>query len=192
MTLKNISISRAKLKMFSTLLVTAILTSPPVLTLKASTVSRAPQSSSPCLEDFTSDTDAGMAGFAGSVFNHSLSGSFMLGRGFPGDPPGHSLALFAGATDVITFPGQRVTYAKVQIFSFSPGMIIIEGAGDMLTTRFSPAPIAQIREATDTTEGDNDRLLGQILRVTLVGFETLFDNIEISPCGGPPAPGVPG
>jgi hypothetical protein len=110
----------------------------------------------------------------------------MLGRGFPGDPPGHSLALFAGATDVLTFPGNRVTYAKVQIFSFGPGMIIFEGAGDVLTTRFSPAPLAQVREARATTAGDNDRPLGQILRVTLIGFETLFDNIEISPCGGTP------
>jgi hypothetical protein len=122
-----------------------------------------------------------MPGLAGSVFSYSLSGNFILGPGFPGDPPGHALALFAEATDVITFPGQIVTYTKVQIFSFSPGLIIFEGVGDMLTTRFNPG-VSQFREASNTTLGDNNLSLGQIVKVTLIGFETLFDNIEISPC----------
>jgi hypothetical protein len=166
-----------------------------VALLAASLVAQAarlagPQTAQPCIEDFTSDTDPAMAGLASSVFSHSISGSFILGASFPGDPPGHALALFAGATDVITFPGQTVTYAKVPFFSFSSGLIIFEGvAGNMLTTRFTPAPLVQFREASDTTPGDNNLPLGQIQKVTLIGFETLFDNIEISPCVSlPPTP----
>ena len=182
MELKNVSIARVMIRTFSALMAIAVLTALPVVSLKAKPVLAAPQAAQPCIEDFTSDIDTTMPGFAGSVFSHSLSGNFILGSGFPGGPPGHALALFAGATDVITFPGQTVTYAKVQIFSFSPGLIIFEGVGDMLTTRFSPAPLAQIREASNTTLGDNNLPLGQIVKVTLIGFETLFDNIEISPC----------
>jgi hypothetical protein len=183
MGLKNISIARAIVKTFSALMTIAILIALPVVSLKASPVLAAAQ---PCIEDFTSDTDPTMPGFAGSVFSHNLSGNFSLGPSFPGHPPGHSLALLAGATDVITFPGQTVTYAKVQIFSFGPGIIIFEGVGALLTARFSPAPLAQFREATDATLGDNNLPLGQILKVTLIGFETLFDNIEISPCVSTP------
>jgi hypothetical protein len=184
--LKNNSISRTVVTTFSVLMAISFLTAMPVLSLKPTPALAAPQTAQPCIEDFTSDAAPTLPGLAGTVFSHSLSGNFILGSGFPGDPPGHSLALFAGATDVITFPGQTVTYAKAQIFSFSPGFIIFEGVGDMLTIRFGPAPVAQLREARDTTVGDNDQPLGQIVKVTLIGFETLFDNIEISPCMSTP------
>src|SRR6185295_16901239 len=178
---KNSSLSRLMVR--ACLLLLGVMV--PALSIgsrQSTLVSAPPQTAQPCVEDFSSDTDPTMPGFAGSVFNHSISGNYILGGGFPGGPPGHALALFAGATDAITFPGQTITNTRLQIFSFGPGIIIFEGVGDMLTTRFSPAPVAQIREATDTTLGDNDRELCRIVKVTLIGFETLFDNIQISPC----------
>ncbi|HZM85195.1 MAG TPA: hypothetical protein VFF31_01450 [Blastocatellia bacterium] len=184
--MKHDSFARTMISSFCALLATSFLTVMPGSSLRAGPLSAAPQAAQPCVEDFTSDVDPTLPGLAGSVFSHSISGSFSFWSGFPGHPPSHVLALFAGATDAITFPGQTVTYAKVQIFSFSPGMVIFEGVGDMLTTRFSPAPVVQIREAADTTHGDNDRPLGQIVKVTLIGFETLFDNVEISPCMSTP------
>lgn len=136
----------------------------------------APQS---FVEDFTSDTNPTMPGFASSVFIHSPTGSFSLGPGFPG-ASGHSLALFAGATDEITFPGHTVNSGSVQIFAFGPGLVIFEGVDDALTARFGPLPATQIREATNITLGDNGLPLGRIVKITLVGSETLFDNVEIS------------
>ena len=183
---KNTSISRSMVMTVPALMTIAVLMAFPALFLQATPVFAAPQAAQPCVEDFSSDADPTNPGLAGSVFSHSISGSFAFWAGFPGRPPSHVLALFAGATDAITFPGQRVTSAKVQIFSFSPGLVIFEGVGDMLTARFSPAPLVQTREANTATLGDNDRPLGQIVKITLIGFETLFDNIEISPCGSIP------
>ena len=174
--------SRTFVAMFSALMATAVLTALPTRSLEARPASPSPQATQSCIEDFTSDIDPTMPGIAGSVFSHTISGNFILGPGFPGGPPGHALELFAGATDVITFPGQTVTYAQVQIFSFSPGMVVFEGVRDILTTRFSPAPLTQFRQVTDATMGDNNLPLGQIVKVTLTGFETLFDNVQISPC----------
>lgn len=143
----------------------------------------APQTVQCCVEDFTSDTDPTTAGLASCGFSHSLSGN----TSFIGSAPNHQLALFAGGMDVITFPGQTVTYAKVSFNAFSPGFIIFEGAGDTLTTRFNPG-VAQFREASNTSLGDNGQPLGQILEVTLITSETFFDTIEISPCTSVPPP----
>jgi hypothetical protein len=186
--LRTLPITLISLKFFARTTLAAL-----VVLQAASLVAQAarpagPQTAQGCIEDFTSDTDPLMPGLASSVFSHSISGSFILSAGFPGDPSGHSLGLFAGAIDVITFPSQSLTYAKVPFFSFSSGIIIFEGVtGNMLTTRFTPAPVVQFREAFDTTLGDNNLPLGQIQKVTLIGFETLFDNIEISPCVSLPA-----
>ena len=187
---KNTSVSSLMVMTLPALMTIAVLIALPVLFLQATPVFAAPQAAQPCLEDFSSDADPTVPGLAGSVFSHSISGSFAFWSGFPGQPPSHVLALFAGASDAITFPGQTVTSARVQIFSFSPGMVVFEGTGDMLTARFSPAPLVQTREADATTLGDNDQPLGQIVKVTLIGFETLFDNIEISPCASSPPPTV--
>src|SRR6185503_19045063 len=154
---KTTSIATGMVSWVSVLLATAFLAALPVVSINARNATAAPQAAQPCVEDFSSDVDPTTPGLAGSVFSHNISGSFSFWSGFPGHPPSHVLALFAGAIDVITFPGQTVTYAKVQIFSFSPGMVIFEGVGDVLTARFSPAPVVQIREAADTTLGDNDR-----------------------------------
>jgi hypothetical protein len=183
---KKISSARGTVTTFYALIATALLAALPVVSPQSRLALAAPQAALSCIEDFSSDTDPTMPGFAGSVFSHSTSGNSVLGSGFPGGPPGHALALFAGATDTITFPTQTVTFARLQIFAFGPGMIIFEGVGDMLTTRFGPAPVAQTREATATTLGDNDQQLGRIVKITLIGFETLFDNIEISPCASTP------
>ena len=140
------------------------------------------QTPAACREDFTSDTDPTTAGFASSIFVHNVTSLWSLGNGFPSDS-GHAMWLFAGATDSITFPGQVVTSARVRIFAYGVSFVIFEGTGDTLTTRFNPAPLVQISQATDTTLGDNGQPLGQITRITLQGFETQFDDVEISPCG---------
>jgi len=141
----------------------------------------APQTPQCCIEDFTSDTDPTMAGLASCGFSHTLTGNTQL----IGSAPNHQLALFAGGMDVITFPGQAVTFAKVSFSAFSPGFIIFEGAGDTLNTRFNPG-VSQFREASNTTLGDNSQPLGQILKVTLITDETFFDSIDISPCTSSP------
>ena len=141
----------------------------------------APQAAQCCIEDFTSDTDPTMAGLASCGFSHTITGNNSL----IGTAPDHALALFAGGMDVITFPGRTVTYAKVSFNAFSPGFIIFEGTGDMLTTRFNPG-VSQFREASDTTVGDNSLQLGQIIEVTLITSETFFDTIETSPCVSTP------
>ena len=67
---KNTSISRAMVTTFSALMATTVLTVLPVLSLNAKPVFAAPQAAQPCVEDFTSDTDPTMPGFADSVFSH--------------------------------------------------------------------------------------------------------------------------
>ena len=140
-----------------------------------------PQTTQPCIEDFTSDTDSTMPGFASTGFSHVVTGNNSL----IGTAGNYQLALFAGGMDVITFPGQTVTYVKVPFSAFSPGIILFEGLGDTLTARFNPG-VPQFREASDTTLGDNMQMLGQIVKVTLITSETFFDNIEISPCASSP------
>ena len=140
-----------------------------------------PQTTQPCIEDFTSDTDSTMPGFASTGFSHVVTGNNSL----IGSAGNYQLALFAGGMDVITFPGQTVTYVKVPFSAFSPGIILFQGLGDTLTARFNPG-VPQFREASDTTLGDNMQMLGQIVKVTLITSETFFDNIEISPCESSP------
>lgn len=152
----------------------------------ASVVAIQAQVAQPCTEDFSSDTNPATPGFANSVFVHNPTGSYVLGPGFPGGPAGHSLQLFAGAVDVISFPGQSVTSASVQVFSFGRGFVIFEGAGDIRTEPIQPLPAIQIKQVTPLSFGDNNLPLGNVSKITLVGFETMFDNIEISPCGSPP------
>ena len=174
---KSVSMSRkVSAALFAVVLVGVVTMSP--------VVAQTPPS---CTEDFTSDSDASVSGFANSIFVHGVTSQWALGNGFPGES-GHSLWLFAGATDPITFPGQTVTSARVRIFAYGTTFVIFEGAGDILTARFNPAPFAQVGQAVSTTVGDNGQPLGQITRITLRGFETQFDDVEISPCGITPQP----
>jgi hypothetical protein len=140
------------------------------------------QAASACMEDFTSDTDPTMPGFASSVFNHSLSGNHQFINYASGD----ALALFAGATDVVTFPAQSVTSAAVSFAAFGEGYIIFEGIGDTKTIFFRPFPALQTLGASDTAPGDNGLALGQIVKITLIGYEVFFDSIEIGPCRSAP------
>ena len=153
------------------LLLAAILLAPPG-------TSAAPPVTQSCVEDFALDSDPTMPGFASSIFVHSPTGNFQL--------QGGELALFAGATDVVTFPGQTVTRAKVSYRAFGEGSIIFEGTGDTKTFILRPNPFASA-EVFDTSTGDNStpgniRLVGQIVRITLIGFEIWFDDLEIDPC----------
>ena len=156
----------------------------PLLLLLAATLlaqpgtSAAPPVTQSCVEDFALDSDPSMPGFASSVFVHSPSGNFQFLSG--------GLALFAGATDVVTFPGQTVTRAKVSYRSFGGGSIIFEGTGDTKTFMLHSIPFASA-EVFDTTVGDNSTpgnllLVGQIVRITLIGSEQIFDDLEIDPC----------
>ena len=147
----------------------------------------AAQPPAPCTEDFTSDADASTSGFASSIFVHGVTVRWQLGNGFPGET-GHSLWLFAGAIDPITFPGQTVTSARVRIRAYGATFVIFEGTADSLTQQFNPGPLVQISQATDTTPGDHGQPIGQITRITLQGYETQFDDIEVSPCGTTPPP----
>jgi hypothetical protein len=155
----------------------------------AFTVSQATaQAPAACTEDFSSDTDPTQSGFAGSVFVHGVTTRWQFGGNFPIDPAGHTLWLFAGATDPITFPGQAVTSARVRIFAYGTTFVTFQGTGDTLTRQFNPGPFLQIAQATSATLGDNGQPLGQINRILLQGFETQFDDVEISPCGVAPPP----
>ena len=141
--------------------------------------SAAPPVTQSCVEDFALDSDPSMPGFASSIFVHSPSGNFRFLSG--------GLALFAGATDVVTFPGQTVTRAKVSYRAFGEGSIIFEGTGDTKTFILHPTPFASA-EVFDTSMGDNSTpsnilFVGQIVRITLIGFEVFFDDLEIDPCG---------
>jgi hypothetical protein len=165
-------------------LVTIKLIAPLLLLLAAILVaqpgtSAAPPVSQSCVEDFALDSDPSMPGFASSIFVHSPSGNYRFLSG--------GLALFAGATDVVTFPGQTVTRAKVSYRAFGEGSIIFEGTGDTKTFILHPTPFATA-EVLDTSMGDNStpsniRFVGQIVRITLIGFEVFFDDLEIDPCG---------
>jgi hypothetical protein len=130
MKLKNTSISTKLVTAFSALIVAAVLTVSPA-------ISQAPTA---CTEDFTSDTNSTIAGFANAVFVHGVTSGWQLASGFPSDSGGHSLWLFAGATDPITFPGQTVTSARVRIFAYGHTFVIFEGTGDTLTT-IQPSPV---------------------------------------------------
>ena len=138
--------------------------------------SAAPPPTQSCVEDFALDSDPSIPAFASSIFVHSPSGNFRFLSG--------GLALFAGATDVVTFPGQTVTRAKVSYRAFGEGSIIFEGIGDTKTFMLRPIPFSSA-EVLGTTSGDNGLPLTQIVRVTLIGFEIFFDDLEIDPCGAP-------
>lgn len=162
-----------------------------VAPVQAAPTPRAPalaaaQTAQSCVEDFASDADPTVPGFASTVFSHRITGNYS----FFGGPSDYDLAMFAGSTDVVTFPGQTVTHVRVPFDSFSSGYIIYEGVGGTLTLLFRPG-VSQSSEASETTLGDNELPLGQILKLTLIGFETVFDRIEISPCvTAPPAAAV--
>src|ERR1051325_5068232 len=186
MTMKTIQvIGRARGVVLAIMIAIALLVSVPAATTRAyPSRPGLAQTTSSCVEDFTSDTDPTTPGFASSVFSHSLTGNHQ----FVGGPSGDALALFAGATDAVTFPGQLVTRAAVDFIAFGEGHIIFEGGGDSLTVPYLPSPAWRTIGATDTTAGDNGLPLGRIMRITLLGTETFFDNLSISPCTTTPQP----
>ncbi|HZM88301.1 MAG TPA: hypothetical protein VFF31_17375, partial [Blastocatellia bacterium] len=73
---KHYSIARTIISSFCALLATSFLTVMPGASLQAGPLSAAPQAAPPCVEDFSSDADPTAPGLAGSVFSHSISGSF--------------------------------------------------------------------------------------------------------------------
>ena len=175
---KKDSMIRRLVTAFFALTIVAVLTTSPA----------ASQTPASCTEDFTSDTDPSMGGFANSVFVHGVTTRWQFGNSFPIDPSGHSLWLFAGAIDPITFPGQAVTSARVRIFAYGQTFVTYQGTGDTFTTQHNPGAFLQVSQATAATLGANGQPLGQITRITLQGFETQFDDVEISPCGITPPP----
>jgi len=174
MKITRTSTSRLNGSFFAIKLVAPLLLLLAAILLAQAGTSAAPLVTQSCVEDFTLDSDPSMPGFASSIFVHSPSGNFQL--------QGGGLFLFAGATDVVTFPGQTVTRAKISYRAFGEGSIIFEGTGDTKTFMLRPIPLSSA-EVLGTTPGDNGLPLTQIVRVTLIGFEVFFDDLEIDPCG---------
>ena len=179
MKLNNVSRLKELVTAFFVFVIVAVVTVSPATS----------QTPSSCTEDFTSDADPSMSGFASSIFVHDVTFRWALGNGFPGET-GHSLWLFAGGTDPITFPGRAVTSARVRIRAYGTTFVTFEGTGDSLTQQFNPGPFVQVSHSNHETIGDNGQPLGPITRITLQGFETQFDDVEISPCGITPPPSV--
>jgi len=151
------------------------------------------------IEDFTSDTDPTMGGFASSRFVHTNSGGFIFAEGpefFPVAPfpsPPHAMFRFTGS-DEVTFvltPGETVSRAKVWVNSrFGEAHVTIVGSSSSKSVMFSQGVLAwQSVEVRSTDLGDSGSPLGDISQITLVGFEALFDNVEIDVEGTPgPSP----
>src|SRR6266496_5967595 len=134
MKITRTSTSRLNGSFFAIKLVAPLLLLLAAILLAQAGTSAAPLVTQSCVEDFTLDSDPSMPGFASSIFVHSPSGNFQL--------QGGGLFLFAGATDVVTFPGQTVTRAKISYRAFGEGSIIFEGTGDTKTFMLRPIPLS--------------------------------------------------
>lgn len=141
------------------------------------------------LENFTSDVDPLVPGFASALFVHevvhatipSAPGAYQLhSNGSTPDPP-HVLSLFV-ATDRVTFPGVSVALARVRVNAlFGHGIVEIVGVSDTRRLDFEQGPNEwQFAQAASDEIGDvNGLAIGQIVEVRLTGFEAMFDALEI-------------
>lgn len=147
------------------------------------------------VEDFTSDTNPTMGGFASSRFVHTTSGNFSFANEsdlspvapFPSSP--HAMFRFSGS-DEVTFglsPGETVSRAKVSVNSlYGEAHVTFVGSSDSRSFMFMQGQQAwQSVEVHTTDLGDGGLPIGDISRITLVGFEALFDNVEIDVSGSP-------
>ena len=147
------------------------------------------------VEDFTSDTNPAAGGFASSRFVHTTSGNFSFANEsdlspvapFPSSP--HAMFRFSGS-DEVTFglsPGETVSRAKVSVNSlYGEAHVTFVGSSDSRSFMFMQGQQAwQSVEVHTTDLGDGGLPIGDISRITLVGFEGLFDNVEIDVVGTP-------
>src|SRR4030095_2661385 len=138
------------------------------------------------VEDFTSDTNPAVGGFASSRFVHTTSGNFSFAdesdvsavAPFPSSP--HAMFRFSGS-DEVTFglsSGETVSRAKLFINSYyGEAQVTIVGSSDSRSFMFNQGVQAwQSVEVHTTDLGDGGAPIGDISRITLVGFEGLFDN----------------
>ena len=154
------------------------------------------------LEDFTSDSNPAVAGLASTRFVHAFSGGnrFVDETELPGIAPfptsPFALWLLNGRDDV-TFSlgaGEAITRARVGANStYGEGHVTFEGEnGETKSFTFLGAGGWGAAEVLSTDTGDTARVLGSIVRITLIGFETVYDDVEVDVSGGGTGPARPG
>src|SRR6266851_1816861 len=126
------------------------------------------------VEDFTSDTNPAMGGFASSRFVHTTSGNFTFANEadlspvapFPSSP--HAMFRFTGS-DEVTFglsPGETVIRAKVSVNSlYGEAHVTFVGSTDSRSFTFNQGQQPwQSVEVHTTDLGDGGLSIGEIRR----------------------------